>query len=75
MSYELWGLHPANLIDTYDSEAEALADVRDLLDAGWSPDDLSLGQVQEGSGALVAEGATLAQLARQAGPDLRSRTV
>jgi hypothetical protein len=75
MSYELRGLHPANLIDTCDSEAEAFADVRDLRDAGWSPDDLPPGQVQEGSGALVAEGATLAQLASQAGPDLRSRTV
>jgi hypothetical protein len=70
MGYELWGLHPANLIDTYDGEAEALSDVRDLLDAGWSPDDLSLGRVEGTSGALVAEEIALAQLARQAGPDL-----
>ena len=75
MSYELWGLHPSNLIDTFETEADALDEVRGLLDAGWSAEDLSLGRVDGTSGALVAEGAALAQLARQCGPDRRSRSV
>ena len=63
MRYELWGLHPANLIDSFESEAEALAEVRGLLDEGWSPEDLSLGRVEGASGSLVAEGSALAALA------------
>jgi hypothetical protein len=75
MSYELWGLHPANLINTYKGDTEALADVRDLLDAGWAAEDLSLGQSGHGSGALIAEGAALAQIARQEDSGRRSRSV
>jgi hypothetical protein len=63
MRYELWGLHPANLIDTFESEAEALAEVRGLLAAGWQADDLSLGRVEGTNGSLVAEGSALARLA------------
>jgi hypothetical protein len=75
MPYELWGLHPSNLIDTFKTEADALDEVRGLLDAGWSSEDLSLGRVDGTSGSLVAEGAALAQLARQANPDRKSRSV
>jgi hypothetical protein len=69
--YELWGLQPANLIDTFDSEPEALAEVRALLDNGWAAEDLSLGRIDDRS---VVEGEALASLAaadgntRRAGP-------
>ena len=70
MRYEVWGLHPANLIDTFENESEALEEVRGLLDAGWSADDLSLGRIDEGNrGTVVAEGNELAVLARAIGPD------
>lgn len=72
MRYELWGLHPANLIDTFETEAEALDEVRGLLEAGWQADDLSLGRVEGSSGSLIVEGAALARLAQQADPDRRS---
>jgi len=42
MHYELWALNTGNLIRDYDTEAEALVTVRDLLADGWSPDDLGL---------------------------------
>jgi hypothetical protein len=61
MRYELWGLHPANLIETFETETDALAEVRGLLEAGWSAEDLSLGSVDDRS--VVAEGAALARLA------------
>ena len=64
MRYEVWGLHPANLVGTFGSEHEALDEVRGLLDAGWSADDLSLGRVEGDGGTLVAEGDALATLAR-----------
>ena len=48
MRYELWGLHPANLIDTFESEAEALEEVRGLLSAGWSADDAFVRFVEGG---------------------------
>lgn len=41
--YDLWSLHPGNLVGEYATEADALADARNLLAAGWSADDLSLG--------------------------------
>ena len=40
MHYELWALDTGNLIRDYDTEAEALATVCDLLAAGWNADDL-----------------------------------
>ena len=72
MRYELWGLHPASLIDTFETEAEALDEVRGLLEAGWQADDLSLGRVEGTSGSLVAEGSGLARLAQENDPDRRS---
>ena len=41
--YDVWSLHPGNLIAEHETEAEALATVRDLLASGWSVDDLSVG--------------------------------
>ena len=66
MQYELWGLHPANLIDIFDSEAGALDEVRGLLDAGWSADNLSLGR-SDGTGEIF-EGIALERRARSADP-------
>jgi uncharacterized protein (DUF433 family) len=43
MHYELWALNVGNLICDYDTEAEVLATVRDLIADGWSADDLGLG--------------------------------
>ena len=43
MYYALWGHNPAHLIGEFDEVAEALAIVRELLEAGWLPEDLSLG--------------------------------
>jgi hypothetical protein len=55
MRYELWGLHPANLIDTFGTEADALDEVRGLLDAGWQADDLSLGRIESTGGSSIAD--------------------
>jgi hypothetical protein len=71
MKYELWGLHPASLIDTFETEADALEEVLGLLDAGWGAEDLSLGRVNGGTGSVVAEGLPLAHLARSAAPGPR----
>ena len=43
MHYELWGLHPANLIASTATEQEALGIVRELLSQDWTADELSLG--------------------------------
>ena len=70
MHYELWDLKTANLMGEYDTEAEALADVRNALAAGWDPEELGLGREfddddigdDELLGATVS-GAALADLA------------
>ncbi len=64
MRYELWGLHPANLIETFASEGEALDEVRGLLEAGWSAADLSLGRVEGAGGTALAERAMAADSRR-----------
>jgi hypothetical protein len=63
--YELWDVDSGNIVGTYTSEAEALAEVRGLLAINGPAYtiDLSLGRRQEDGGELVAEGAELAQLA------------
>ena len=43
MHWELWALNSGNLICEYETEADALAMVRALVDDGWSADDLGLG--------------------------------
>ncbi len=44
MHYELWDTQTANLVGLYDTEEEALADVRGALALGWVVDRLALGQ-------------------------------
>ena len=47
MYYQLWGIQAGNRIADFKSEAEALAMVRDLLDVGWTADELALGALEE----------------------------
>lgn len=57
MHWELWALNVGNLIGDFDTEAEALAVARTLIDDGWSVDDLGLGlewdDGEEGDDALL----------------------
>jgi len=66
MIYDLWDVETGNIVDTYPTEADALAAVRDLL-ADNGPDyaqALSLGRVDErGQITLIAEGEELTRLA------------
>lgn len=77
MFYELWDVETGNIIGDFDSEAEALAMVRDLLAAN-SPDyadALSLGRTDEsGQTTLVAESHALAALALAASPEHERRS-
>ena len=43
MHYELWDAASANVLAVFDSEAEGLGVVRQLLASGWDPEHLSLG--------------------------------
>jgi len=65
--YEVWGLHPGNLIATAQTEEDAVRIVRDLLEAGWSIDRLSLSlesddETDDQSPLPVWEGAELERL-------------
>lgn len=62
MRYELWDADAGNMIGSFETETEALAEVRGLLavNASGYADDLALGQVDASGGALIAEGAELA---------------
>ncbi len=42
MHYQLWALTTGNLIREYDTEADALAEVGELLALGWTTDELGL---------------------------------
>jgi uncharacterized protein (DUF433 family) len=42
MHYELWALNTGNLMSDYDTEAEVLTTVRDLLANGWAAKDLGV---------------------------------
>ena len=73
MHYELWDTESANAIDIYRTEAEGLAMVRSLLEAGWTADHLALGpEFDEGEAgddadlAPVLRGAALAARAYEA---------
>jgi hypothetical protein len=67
MFYELWDLRSGNIINTYDTEDEALVVVRGLLKANGpeyaSSLSLSLEDDEENL-TLVAKGAALAQRAQ-----------
>lgn len=43
MHYELWGTRTGNRIATPDTEIQALALVRGLIEVGWDANDLALG--------------------------------
>ena len=69
MFYELWDVRSGNLINTYDSESEALAVVRELLAANGSAyaSTLSLAfEDDEERTTLVAKGPDLAERAEHA---------
>jgi hypothetical protein len=74
--YDLWDMQSRSQLETFDTEAEALAAVRSYLAAVASyAETLSLGYEDDsGAGVIVAEGQALAQKARAAGseaPDAR----
>ena len=47
MYHQLWGIEAGNRIADFRTEAAALAMVRELLEVGWTPDELALGAVEE----------------------------
>lgn len=67
MHYELWDVQSGNLIEDFESEAEALSAVRELITLNgpaysWI---LALGSSDgRGGGELIAEGAALAERAQ-----------
>jgi hypothetical protein len=72
--FELWDVDTGNIVGTFASKAEALAEVRGLLEvngAGYA-DDLSLGYRHTSGGELVAEGSELVRLADAEHPERRS---
>jgi redox-sensitive bicupin YhaK (pirin superfamily) len=67
MYYELWDLRSGNIINTYDSEAEALTVVRGLVELNGSDyaDVLSLSVSDDDDNVtLVAKGTALARRAQ-----------
>jgi hypothetical protein len=72
MIFELWDTDSRNIIDAWESEAEAFALVRSSVDeygldyvASWA---LLRDDDPESDLTLIAEGAALAELARTAAP-------
>lgn len=69
MHYALWDYRTSNIVDTFRTEGEALAVVRDLLAAGWSASELGLGldydesEPDDGEPPPVVSGAPLAERA------------
>jgi hypothetical protein len=77
MHYELWDTESRNLLEDFDTEAEALEAARELivLNPGVFPAALALARIEgPGCRTTVAVGADLATLARGDGaqPDRRS---
>ncbi len=67
MNYEVWGLHPANLIATVATEREAADLVRSLLEVGWKLENISVSQESDDEPEIgvelpVWEGAALDRL-------------
>ena len=69
MHYALWDYRTSNIVDTFPTEHEALAVVRDLLTVGWSASELGLaldydeGEPEDGELPPVLSGAPLAERA------------
>jgi hypothetical protein len=74
MHYELWEMVSRNMLADFESEAEALAEIRRLFEINPPEmvEDLMLAWRDGNRGGTLAEGASLAQLARAAHPDRRS---
>jgi hypothetical protein len=72
--YELWDVDTGNIVGTFASEAEALAEVRGLLAVNGSgyAGDLSLARKHAEGGELIAEGDDLAQIAEAASRERRT---
>lgn len=69
MTYDLWDVESGNIVNTFDTEHEALVAVRTLLALNGQKyaQALSLGsENDDGAMCIIAEGVTLAQLAAQA---------
>ena len=69
MIYDLWDTPSGNIINTYETEAQALAMVRDLIEANGEDfaDALSLGyETDDGSVGIIADGRDLEVRARAA---------
>ena len=69
MFYELWDLDSGNSLGDFDSEADALQVVRELVEVNEPDfvDGLTLGRNgDDGAFAIVAEGAALAERAQAA---------
>lgn len=63
--YEVWDIDAGNMIGAFASEAEALVEVRELLEENGIDyaADLALARRREDAGEPIAEGAALARLA------------
>ena len=72
--YELWDVDAGNMIGTFASEAEALAEVCDLLTVNGRSyaSDLALARRRSDGGEPIAEGDELARRAESASPGRRS---
>jgi hypothetical protein len=68
--YELWDMLSRNMLADFGSEAEALAEIRDLLELNPAEmmDELVLIWRDGEQGGTLAEGAELADRARATGP-------
>jgi len=78
MHWELWSVDTANLVGTFETEAEGLAVVRELVGKGWPADVLSL-MVEDESQPVEAlppavRGAELVRRAEAAGASPSRRT-
>ena len=66
MAYDLWDVESGNIVNTFETEAEALAVVRTLLDLNGPAyvQALSLGHEDDDDGTMriIAEGDDLAEL-------------
>jgi len=75
MYYELWDLRTRNLVEEFDTEAEALEYVRDVLltngEEAASRYALGVQDLEAGRGAAIADGAALVQRAARAHPFAR----
>lgn len=80
MHYELWDTASGNLLDDFDTEAEALATIWALMEINNEPNmtaDMALLRIDDhpDGGAMIARGADLATVALAARPERERRPV